>query len=82
MNQEVLGEDFYILAAGDLGLNIGQFTQCINTRKYQSEVQADFSYGSSLGITGTPTIFINGNMVVGAQPYIVFQQAIEAEVQG
>ena len=81
MNQEVLGKEFYILAAGDLGLNIGQFIQCINTRRYQSEVQADFNYGSGLGITGTPTIFINGRMIVGAQPYAVFQQAIEAELQ-
>ena len=80
-NQASLSTALYQNLAEKYGLDIGQFEQCIGTRKYQSEVQADFSYGSGLGITGTPTVFINGKMIVGAQPYQAFQQAIETELQ-
>ena len=81
LNQQLLGRDFYLSLAEQNGLDIGQFTQCIDTRKYQSEVENDLKYGSSLGITGTPTFFISGNRLVGAQPYEAFKQIIEGELQ-
>lgn len=81
-NQASLSTALYQDLAEKYNLDIGKFEQCIGTRKYQSEVQADFDYGSSIGVSGTPTIFINGNVIVGAQPYQVFEQAIEAELQG
>ena len=45
-----------------------------------SEVEKDFQDGTSYGINGTPTFFINGIVVVGAQPYEVFEQIIEQEL--
>ena len=79
-NQESLGKDFYISTAKKLGLNVDKFTQCIDTGKYKQEVQNDFAYGSQVGVSGTPTFFINGIQLVGAQPYQAFQQVIEAEL--
>jgi len=79
-NQATLGRDLYIKLAGDLGLDVGKFTQCIDNGEMKQEVQADTSYGSQIGVSGTPTFFINGVKLVGAQPYAAFQQVIEAEL--
>ena len=52
----------------------------MDSGKYSSEVQKDFNDGSSYGVSGTPTFFINGIKLVGAQPYNAFQQIIEQEL--
>ena len=79
-NQATMGRELYLNLAGELGLNAAQFTQCIDSGKYRQEVQNDFAYGSQVGVSGTPTFFINGIQLVGAQPYQAFQQVIEAEL--
>ena len=66
--------------AKDLGLNTGTFDSCLDTGKYAAEVQKDFNDGSSYGVSGTPSFFINGIQVVGAQPASVFEQIIEQEL--
>ena len=79
-NQATLGRDLYINLAGQLNLDVNKFTQCIDNGEMREEVQADTSYGSQIGVSGTPTFFINGIKLVGAQPYAAFQQVIEAEL--
>jgi len=79
-NQATLGRDLYISLAGQLNLDVNKFTQCIDNGEMKQEVQADASYGSQIGVSGTPTFFINGIKLVGAQPYVAFQQVIEAEL--
>jgi protein-disulfide isomerase len=79
-NQASLGKDLYIKLAGDLGLNVEQFTQCVDSGKYSEEVDKDFSYGQQVGVSGTPTFFVNGVKLVGAQPYAAFKQIIDAEL--
>lgn len=66
--------------AGTLGMNTDQFNSCLSANKYSDKVNADFSDGQKAGVTGTPTIFINGTPVVGAQPYSAFQQLIDSEL--
>lgn len=79
-NQATLSVDNYKKWARELGLNGATFDSCLSSNKYADEVQADLAYGSSLGVSGTPAFFINGQMVSGAQPYSVFQQTIDAEL--
>ena len=79
-NQATLGSDLYTKLAGDLGLDVGQFTECVDSGKFRQEVQDDFSYGSSVGVSGTPTFFINGIKLVGAQPFQAFKNIIDAEL--
>ena len=79
-NQQTLGPSLYTQLANQLKLDVEQFQQCLDTGKYRQEVQDDFRYGSSVGVSGTPTFFINGIKLVGAQPYQAFQQIIEAEL--
>lgn len=75
-----LGSQAYSQYATDLGLNMDTFNTCVAERRYQSEVDNDASVGLNLGVTGTPTFFINGLKVVGAQPYEVFKQIIDNEL--
>ncbi|KPK09511.1 MAG: hypothetical protein AMJ56_10760, partial [Anaerolineae bacterium SG8_19] len=53
------------------------FEQCLLNDTYASAVEADLQEGIELGINGTPAFFINGYPVSGAQPYTLFEQAIE-----
>ena len=67
----------------EIGLNSTTFDQCVGDNKYSNEIQANFSEGGSVGITGTPGFFLGkadgtGKLIVGAQPYTVFQQAIQS----
>jgi len=76
------GAAAYSRYATALELDIDQFNQCFSERRFKSEVEADFKYASSLGVSSTPTFFVNGLAVVGAQPYEVFQQIIDKELAG
>ncbi len=64
--------------AGELGLDEAGFSECLASGQYTAAVQADLDQGIGLGINGTPAFFLNGNFISGAQPYSVFQQAIES----
>jgi protein-disulfide isomerase len=81
-SSETLGNSTYIQYAQELGLNMNTFEACINDRKYQEAVQADSDFAINLGIRSTPTFFINGLAVVGAQPLEVFKQVIDKELAG
>lgn len=72
----------YEKIAADYNLNTADFAQCLDENRYQAEVEADFAYASELGVRSTPTFFINGLAVVGAQPFEVFEQIIDMELAG
>jgi protein-disulfide isomerase len=77
-----LGTAAYLQYARELNLDVDQFQSCLDTAKYEQEVQGDYSYAANLGIRSTPTFFINGIPLVGAQPYEVFKQVIDKELAG
>ena len=62
------------------GVNMQKLEACVKTGKYRSEIEQDAAEGLAAGVSGTPTFFINGKPIVGAQPYSAFQAAIEAEL--
>lgn len=67
--------------ASDLGLDTSTFNDCLDTGKQTAEVQEDSQDAQTYGAGGTPAFFINGQLVTGAQPFSVFQQAIDAALQ-
>lgn len=75
-----LGADAYQQYAADLGLSGDRFTDCLDAQRYSDQVQADYNFALQLGIRSTPTFFINGIAIVGAQPFEVFSQVIESEL--
>jgi protein-disulfide isomerase len=79
-NQQILDRDAFIAFAEELELDVDAFTTCLDDETYRDEVFADYTDGQNLGVTGTPTFYINGRPIVGAQPYTVFASAINAEL--
>jgi protein-disulfide isomerase len=79
-NQAIMSAANYKAWAAELGLNTGQFNSCVDSREYQDYVEADYAAASAAGVSGTPSFVINGELVVGAQPTAVFQQAIDSKL--
>lgn len=77
-----LGMEAYQKYAADLGLDAAALAACVEEGRYTEEVKADYAFAESLGVSSTPTFFINGIAVVGAQPYEVFKQVIDLELAG
>lgn len=67
--------------AAKIGLNASKFNQCLDSGKYKQEVEKDIADGSSAGVTGTPAVFVNGRIIVGAQPFATFKAIIDEELK-
>jgi protein-disulfide isomerase len=76
-NQEKIGSALYRELAQKIGLNMGQFDNCVSSRKYQKKVEGDFQQGTAAGVNGTPTSFVNGEALPGAMPYDTLKAAID-----
>lgn len=78
--QYTLGRDAYERIASDLGLDTTAFTACLDDHRYLAAVNANASDAASLGLTGTPSFFINGRELVGALPVEQFKAIIDEEL--
>ena len=72
--------------AGDLGLEIDQFSKCITDSKYSQSIAKSNQDAKDLGLTGTPAFFIIGpdnkvTKIGGAQPYDVFERIFNSELE-
>jgi len=77
-----LGTNTYMQYAQELGLDTKRFETCITENKYRDFILADNNFALDLGVRSTPTFFINGLAVVGAQPLDIFKQVIDKELAG
>lgn len=80
--QEQLGDSFYQQTAKDLKLDMGKFNDCLKSDRPTKKVDADYQSGLSAGVQGTPTTFVNGSPVSGAQPYELLKSAVDAALKG
>jgi protein-disulfide isomerase len=67
-------------SAAKLGLDQAKFDQCLDSNTHQARVQQGGAQGEALGVNSTPSIFVNGRPLIGAQPFEVFKQAIDEEL--
>jgi protein-disulfide isomerase len=79
-NQNAIGVNNLKSYAKQIGLDETEFNTCLDSGEMAQEVAKDFSDGQKLGVSGTPTFFVNGTKLVGAQPLSAFEQIIEAEL--
>ena len=70
----------YEQAAQDLKLDEEALMECVNSERYVDEVAEDLDYGVSIGVSSTPTFFINGIPLIGAQPLENFVELINSEL--
>ena len=81
-SSETLDEATYIQYATDLDLNVDTFTACLSDGSHDAFIQEDMEFALDLGVQSTPTFFVNGLAIVGAQPLTNFQQIIDKELAG
>jgi protein-disulfide isomerase len=63
--------------ATEVGGDAKKFADCLNSGKFKAKVDKNLMDGQRYGVSGAPTYFINGVMVVGAVPYTEIKQAID-----
>ena len=79
-HQDTFSEAYYRTVASKLGLNLSKFNECFKTGTYRKQIAEDVQLGSLLGVSGTPTFFVNGEyFVAGYTPEVdqMFDKAIE-----
>lgn len=66
--------------AKEIGLDVAAFEKCIASGKFRDAIQRDVDEGTRLGVNGTPSFFINGRLLSGAQPLESFASIIDEEL--
>jgi protein-disulfide isomerase len=79
-NQQALLPDDLKKHAVASGMDAERFNACLDTSKHAERVRDGVAQGTRLGVNSTPTVFINGRRVSGAQPYDVFASIIDEEL--
>jgi protein-disulfide isomerase len=72
--------DDFVSLADEQGLDADTFRACLENNDYQDEIVGDYNDARDYGVTGTPTFFINGVRIVGAQPFANFQSVIDEQL--
>jgi predicted DsbA family dithiol-disulfide isomerase len=68
--------------ASRLGLDTEEFDACLDSGRQAERIRADMQQGTTVGVSGTPALFVNGvNVPGGAVPYDVVAAAIDRELQ-
>jgi protein-disulfide isomerase len=63
--------------AADLRLDEKVFAGCLDSKEHAKRVESETLIGRALGATGTPAFLINGQLLLGAYPFEVFQQGLD-----
>lgn len=80
-NQGELKDDHLVRYAADLGLDLLQWEACQQEPRWHRQIDESIQVGRAAGVAATPTFFINGLMVSGAQPYARFASIIDRELK-
>jgi protein-disulfide isomerase len=84
-NPNKLDLDSLVADATDLKMDVNAFRACVESEKYKNSVQTDVMDAMKIGASGTPTFVVgkstpdgvDGELVVGAQPYPMFDQKLK-----
>jgi len=64
--------------AESLGLDMDAFNSCFNANQYEEDIQADYDLGGQMGVSGTPTVFVNGRRVGQEGQVASYQEIADA----
>lgn len=85
-NQTVVGtnatsvNDALVDYAKSLKLDTKKFASCLSSHKYTANITTDINEGTTAGINATPGFIVDGNVIVGAQPFATFKTIIDQEL--
>lgn len=78
--QDALDAEGLKKTAKKIGLKTDAFEKCVAENKFAAQVKADMEEGKVAKVKSTPTFFINGQLINGAQPLDVFSELIDEEL--
>ena len=67
--------------AEELGINRTWFIECVENETYFEDIKADSQAGFFAGVSGTPTVYVNGIKIVGVQDYRTLDRIIQEELR-
>ena len=76
-NQGELDLSGLIRQAGDIGLESRAFSRCLESGRHRADWRRDQTDGTALGVSATPTFFVNGTRIEGAS-----LPALDAAIRG
>jgi protein-disulfide isomerase len=79
-DQRNLGVDQLKAKAAGLGLDAAKFDTCLDSGRYAEKVAEDMNHGISVGVNGTPAIFVNGRFLSGAVPFSEIAKLVDDEL--
>jgi len=79
-NQTAGDNESLVKLAKTTGLRIDQFSDCLKTEKYKQKIDNQIKEANDLGIKSTPTFYVNGKIISGAQKFEVFRDLINEEL--
>jgi protein-disulfide isomerase len=80
-NRGTFTKDNLVKIGAQVGLDPAELMAALDNGTYKAAVQQEKAAGAKLGVTSTPTFFVNGASIVGVQPYSVFKAAIDQALQ-
>ena len=81
VGQSDLSQERLLQYADQVGMGRETFARCLDGERFQTEVEKDLDEGRALGVTGTPTFFINGRRLVGAHPVETFREVVSEALE-
>jgi protein-disulfide isomerase len=80
-NQGAFSKENLKKIAADVVPDTATFNECLDSGKYTQQVQSDTAIAQRLGVQSTPSFLVNGQPLVGAQPFEKFQEIIERDLK-
>lgn len=80
-NQTQISEENIIKWAEEFKLDMSKFKKCYEAKTYDNLIERDLKEAEKLDVSSTPTFFINGTVVLGAQPFEEFKKVIDSELK-
>jgi len=81
-SEQATAVDLFKGYAQALGLDADAFNECLDSGRASAAIDADLIAGEEAGVGGTPTFFLNGYPIEGAQPFSAFQRVLDAQLAG
>ena len=79
-NQREMSPENYLLYAAELELDVEKFKRDLKSKAVKTRIDDDLKAAGTLGVTGTPSFFVNGQFLSGAKPFSSFKKLIDSEI--
>ncbi len=80
-NQKDLSPETFVRYAEEIGLDVEKFKKDMASAAVKKRIDEHVARASKVGVTGTPSFFINGRFLSGAQPFGAFKRIIDEELE-